>query len=110
MGMREMQDINIEGRIQMDMMIIVMKEHKLSSYSLNYVCFKFLNEQKEDVRYSKIGELQRKNADSRKRIASYCLKDALLPMRLMDYQKSVYNNVEMARVTGVTVTILFKRG
>lgn len=110
MGMRDMEDINTEGRIQLDIMIEMMKEHKLSSYSLNSVSFQYLNEQKEDVHHSIIKTLQDKGPDERKRIASYCLKDALLPLRLLETLKIIYNFVEMARVTGVTPNILFKRG
>lgn len=65
------------------MYIHMQKDHKLSSYSLNAVSFQFLGDQKEDVHYSLIYALQNKDADSRKRIAVYCLKDAYLPLRLI---------------------------
>lgn len=39
MGMRETKEINIDGRIQLDMYIHMHKDHKLSSYSLNAVSF-----------------------------------------------------------------------
>lgn len=110
MGNRDSFDIHITGRIQLDMLIVMMIDHKLSSYSLNNVCMAFLGEQKEDVHHSIMWELQEKGPDTRKRIASYCLKDALLPLRLIDKLKNVYNYVEMARVTGVPVNVLLKRG
>jgi DNA polymerase delta subunit 1 len=62
------------------------------------------------VHYSIIKILQKKDKDTRKRIATYCVRDTVLPLRLMDNQKTVYNLVEMARVTGVPVNILIKRG
>lgn len=110
MGNRDTFDIHITGRIQLDMLIVMMIDHKLSSYSLNNVCMNFLGEQKEDVHYSIMWDLQEKGPDTRKRIASYCLKDALLPLRLIDKLKNVYNYVEMARVTGVPINVLLKRG
>lgn len=110
MGNRDTYDIHITGRIQLDMLIVMMIDHKLSSYSLNNVCMTFLGEQKEDVHYSIIWDLQEKGPDSRKRIASYCLKDALLPLRLIDKLKNIFNYVEMARVTGVPINVLLKRG
>ncbi|CAD8059734.1 unnamed protein product [Paramecium primaurelia] len=110
MGMRETKDINIEGRIQLDMMIHMMKEHKLSSFSLNNVSFQFLKQQKEDVHYSIIYTLQNKSPETRKRIAVYCLKDAELPILLMDKLCCLYNYTEMARVTGVPINYLFMRG
>ena len=39
MGMRETKEINIDGRIQLDMYIHMQKEQKLSSYSLNAVSY-----------------------------------------------------------------------
>ena len=110
MGMRETKDINIDGRIQLDMFLIMHIEHKLSSYSLNNVSYHFLKEQKEDVHHSIIYELHKKNADTRHRLAVYCLKDSYLPLKLMDKLMSLYNYTEMARVTGVPIRFLFTRG
>lgn len=110
MGMRDTKDINMEGRIQLDMLMIMHVEHKLSSYSLNNVSYHFLKEQKEDVHHSIITKLHESNPDTRKRIAVYCLKDAILPLRLMDKLMSLYNYTEMARVTGVPIRFLFTRG
>ena len=110
MGYRKTKKININGRIQMDMMMHMLKEKKFSSYSLNNVSFVLLNEQKEDVPYKMISVLQDGYGSDRKRLASYCLKDSLLPIRLMNKLKCIYNNVEMARVTGVPINYLFTRG
>ena len=41
---------------------------------------------------------------------SYCIKDALLPQRLMDKLYVIVNYIEMARVTGVTLDYLNSRG
>lgn len=110
MGMRDTKEINIDGRIQLDMMMHMHREHKLSSYSLNNVSFQFLKEQKEDVHYDIIWDLQNGTPDSRRRIAVYCLKDAYLPMKLMEKLMCIYNYTEMARVTGVPINFLFVRG
>ena len=40
----------------------------------------------------------------------YCLKDAYLPIRLLDKLMSIINYMEMARVTGVPLTYLLARG
>ncbi len=47
---------------------------------------------------------------TRRRLAVYCLKDATLPMKLLDKLMSVINYIEMARVTGVPFTYLLSRG
>jgi DNA polymerase delta subunit 1 len=57
LGTRETKDISIEGRIQFDMLQVILREHKLRSYSLNSVSAHFLCEQKEDVHHSIISEL-----------------------------------------------------
>lgn len=44
MGTRETKEINIEGRIQFDMMQYIIREFKLRSYSLNSVSARFLGE------------------------------------------------------------------
>jgi len=109
-GGRESIEVNIEGRVQFDMLPVIQKEYKLRSYSLNAVSAEFLGEQKEDVHYSMIGDLFTTSADTRRRLAVYCLKDAYLPMQLMDKLLFMFNYVEMARVTGTPINFLLNRG
>lgn len=110
MGFRETNEVILEGRISIDMMAHMLLEKKLRSYSLNYVSYYFLNEQKEDVAYQMIEKLQNTNSTTRKKIASYCLKDAILALRLFEKLKCIYNYVEMVRVTGVPLKYIFSRG
>merc|ERR1719433_1640760 len=107
---REVVEIDFDGRVVFDMMVVIQKEQKLSSYSLNAVSAEFLGEQKEDVHYSMIGDLFKTSAETRRRLAVYCLKDAYLPMRLMEKLLCMYNYVEMARVTGTPINFLLNRG
>ena len=58
MGTRESKEINIEGRVQFDVLQILQRDAKLASYSLNAVCAHYLGEQKEDVHHSIISDLQ----------------------------------------------------
>ena len=109
-GTRDSKEITIEGRVQFDLLQAVQRDHKLSSYSLNSVSAHFLGEQKEDVHHSAISELQAGNAETRRRLAVYCLKDAYLPQRLLDKLMYMYNYIEMARVTGVPLSFLLSRG
>ena len=69
-----------------------------------------LQEQKEDVHHSVITDLQNGNSQTRRRLAVYCLKDALLPLRLLEKLMCVINYMEMARVTGVPLSYLQTRG
>lgn len=64
----------MDGRLQLDLLQYMQREHKLRSYTLNSVCAQFLGEQKEDVHHSVITELQNGTPESRRRLAVYCLK------------------------------------
>lgn len=88
----------------------MVRDYKLRSYSLNAVSYHFLQEQKEDVQYKDITGLQNGNAQTRRRLAVYCLKDAYLPLRLLDKLMCVIIYMEMARVTGVSISSLLTRG
>lgn len=53
---------------------------------------------------------QNGNEQTRRRLAVYCLKDAILPLRLLEKLMCVINYMEMARVTGVPLPFLLSRG
>ena len=110
MGNRDTKTTNTNGRIQLDLLQLIQRDHQLRSYTLNSVCAHFLNEQKEDVHHTMITELYNGDANSRRRLAVYCLKDAYLPQRLMDKLMCLVNYTEMARVTGVPFNFLLAKG
>lgn len=109
-GTRESKVVNIEGRMQLDLLQFIQREYKLRSYTLNSVSAHFLGEQKEDVQHSIITDLQNGNAETRRRLAVYCLKDAYLPLRLLEKLMCLVNYTEMSRVTGVPFSYLLSRG
>uniref|UniRef100_A0A1B0B962 DNA polymerase n=1 Tax=Glossina palpalis gambiensis TaxID=67801 RepID=A0A1B0B962_9MUSC len=110
MGRRENKYVNFEGRVPFDLLFVLLRDYKLRSYTLNAVSYHFLQEQKEDVHHSIITDLQNGDEQTRRRLATYCLKDAYLPLRLLDKLMSIVNYMEMARVTGVTLESLLTRG
>jgi DNA polymerase delta subunit 1 len=110
MGNRDTKATNTNGRLQLDLLQLVQRDYQLRSYTLNSVSAHFLNEQKEDVHHTMITELFNGTAESRRRLAVYCLKDAYLPQRLMDKLMCLINYTEMARVTGVPFNFLLARG
>lgn len=109
-GARKSKEINVEGCVVFDAFVLFQRDERLSSLSLNSVSFHFLGDQKEDVPHTAISGLQRGTPDDRRRLAVYCLKDARLPLRLLDARMKVVNYVEMARVTGVPLSYLLTRG
>lgn len=110
MGNRDTMSTNTNGRIQLDLLQLIQRDHQLRSYTLNSVCAHFLGEQKEDVHHTMITELFNGTPESRRRLALYCLKDAFLPQRLMDKLMCLVNYTEMARVTGVPFNYLLSKG
>eukprot|EP01132_Coremiostelium_polycephalum_P009895 gene9895-12137_t len=110
LGTRDSKEVSMPGRTQFDLMQAIQRDHKLSSYSLNSVSAHFLKEQKEDVHFSIITTLQNGTDDDRRRLAVYCLKDAELPIKLLDKLMVLINYIEMSRVTGVPLSYLLGRG
>ncbi|KAF2822289.1 hypothetical protein CC86DRAFT_358493 [Ophiobolus disseminans] len=110
LGNRDTKTTNTNGRLQLDLLQLIQRDHQLRSYTLNSVCAHFLKEQKEDVHHSMITELYNGDSNSRRRLAVYCLKDAYLPQRLLDKLMCLVNYTEMARVTGVPFNYLLARG
>jgi len=82
---------------------------KLRNYSLDSVAALFLGDQKEDVAYSRIREMQ-ETARGRAELARYCVKDSLLPARIIGKRQLVLEMVELCRYTGVTIDMLNRRG
>uniref|UniRef100_A0AC35U244 DNA polymerase n=1 Tax=Rhabditophanes sp. KR3021 TaxID=114890 RepID=A0AC35U244_9BILA len=110
MGTRVNKNIEIDGRVLFDVFQIVLRDYKLRSYSLNSVAYHFLKQQKEDVDHNIISDLQQGDSQTRRRLAVYCLKDAHLPLLLLQKLMSFINYMEMARVTGVPINFLLSRG
>ncbi|XP_057299818.1 DNA polymerase delta catalytic subunit-like [Hydractinia symbiolongicarpus] len=109
-GKRENKVINISGTVQFDLLHVLLRDYKLRSYTLNSVSYHFLKEQKEDVQHSIITDLQNGTNQTRRRLAVYCMKDAILPLRLLEKLMCIINYIEMARVTGVPLSYLLSRG
>jgi len=109
-GNRVYKELVCDGRVVLDVFVCITRDYKLRSYSLNSVAQYFLGEQKEDVHHSIISDLQNGNEETRRRLAVYCLKDAVLPVRLIEKLMFIINNIEMARVSGVPIGWLLERG
>jgi len=54
--------------------------------------------------------IQNGTDQTRRRLAIYCMKDAVLPLKLMEKLMCIINYMEMARVTGVPLNYLLTRG
>lgn len=110
-GNMKRTNLLITGRVIMDMYTVIKNDAKLDKYTLGYVSQYYLKDDKESVHHTLITKLYRSGCKKNmRRLAEYCLKDAILPLRLMDSLMKIYNYVEMSRVTQVPLSLLLKSG
>jgi len=102
--------IAMEGRVLVDLMKVVQRDHKLDSYKLDNVAFHFTGDRKEDVSPKEIFQLQKGTSADRARIASYCIQDCALCNQIMIKLEIVANNMGMANVCVVPMEYIFMRG
>jgi len=102
--------VTLPGRQSYDLMGEMIRNLKLSSYSLNSVSKEVLNDTKSDVHHSLIVKLWDRSDADRKRLFDYCIKDAVLPFRIAQKMQLELRMVEMARVTGVGFRQLLESG
>ena len=98
------------GRLQIDLLVVMKREHKLSSYSLNAVSEHFLGDKKVDMPYKLMFEKYKGTSADRKEIGVYCVKDTDLPLALVNRLAILPNMVEMAKATWVPMSFLIERG
>jgi DNA polymerase delta subunit 1 len=101
----------MSGRFIFDMFHEVKKGYKLDSYSLNNVSKLYLNDQKIDMPAKEMFR-RYKDGDPVKlgEVAEYCIKDTLLPHKLMKKLCILLNLLEMAKATWVPLCFLVERG
>ena len=102
--------IEMEGRVLIDLMKVVQRDHKLDSYKLDNVAHHFMGLNKHDVSPQEIFSLQKGNADDRSKVASYCLQDCSLCNYLVMKLEIFANNLGMSNVCLVPMSFIFLRG
>lgn len=101
----------MSGRYIFDLFQEVKREQKLDSYSLNHVSKVFLNDQKIDMSPKEMfARFVEGDPVKLSEVAEYCIKDTLLPHRLMDKLCNLLNLFEMAKATWVPLCFLSERG
>lgn len=102
--------VDMEGRVIIDVMKVVQRDHKLDSYKLDAVASHFMSMNKNDVSPNDIFRLQKGTSADRKVIADYCIQDCALCNHLVMKLEIVANNIGMANVCYVPLTFIFMRG
>jgi len=99
------------GRFIFDLFHEVKKGYKLDSYSLNNVSKLYLGDQKIDMTPKEMfARFLEADPVKLREVAEYCIKDTLLPHKLMKKLCTLLNLVEMAKATWVPVSFLVERG
>lgn len=102
--------IQMEGRVLVDLMKVVQRDHKLDSYKLDNVAQHFMGDKKCDITPKQIFELQKGSANDRMRIAEYCIQDCILCNLLIMKLEIIANNMGMSNVCLVPMEYIFMRG
>ena len=101
----------MSGRFIFDLFHEVKKGYKLDSYKLDSVSKLYLGDQKIDMAPKEMFARYKEGDPVKlKEVAEYCIKDTLLPHRLMKRLCTLLNLVEMAKATWVPVPFLVERG
>jgi len=102
--------VDMEGRVLIDVMKVVQRDHKLDSYKLDAVATHFMGMNKNDVSPNDIFRLQKGTSADRKVVADYCVQDCALCNHLMMKLEIITNNIGMANVCNVPLAYIFMRG
>ena len=110
LGDNVLKYVEMHGRVVVDLMKVVQRDHRLDSYKLDTVAEHFLGMRKNDVSPNDVFRLQRGSAADRRVIAEYCIQDCALCNRLADKLQILTNNSGMANVCLVPLSFIFMRG
>lgn len=103
--------LEMEGRVQIDLMKLVQKDYKLETYKLDAVAEYFLKMNKVDLSPKELfAKYKTGGSKNIREIAVYCVQDCELCNRLMNKLDVITNNVGMGNVCHVPLDWLFLRG
>lgn len=110
-GDNEYKMVTSTGRMQIDLLELYKREHKLIKYSLSFVSEHFLKDDKIDMPIKELfSRYENGNPDDMYEIGKYCVKDTELPLQLMHKLNDIPNLMEMAKATYVPMNYLIERG
>lgn len=112
-GFKSKKNTIINGRIGLDVYVVIDSIYKtsLDSLKLNYVSQYFLkDDQKDDVHWKEIKPLQEGSDADRAKLAKYCVKDCVLPIKLIDNRDLLNFYVGQSKLTGTPMNKIIGRG
>lgn len=109
-GQNKFIAIGTPGVLQIDLLQVMRREHKLDSYSLNNVSKHFLGDTKLDLPAWQIFKKFKGTSADRRVIAEYAIKDTELPLQILGKLSIFENLLEMSNAVSVPLDYLLKRG
>ena len=111
LGVNILKFIDIEGVVQIDLLKVVQRDHKLDSYKLDNVAKHFMKQQKVDLSPKEMFmNFKEGTPEKIKEIAVYCIMDCKLVNDLINKLQVITNNLGMSNVCVVPFSYLFLRG
>ena len=109
--------LQVPGLWNVDLRVIIKRQHQLDSNKLDYVAEHFLGEHKIDLPPKQQFALYRQGLQRRstqaanlQKIGEYCIRDTELPLRLINKLAVMPSMMEMASATVVPIDYLLQRG
>lgn len=109
-GDNEYYMVSSEGRIQIDLLELIKREHKLVKYSLNAVSEHFIGNKKVDMPIPTMFAKFKGSSSDRRDVGIYCIHDSDLVLQLILKLNNIPNLIEMAKATFVPMNYLLERG
>lgn len=111
LGDNTLKLIPMPGRFVFDLFGEVKKGYKLDSYKLDNVSKLYLGDQKIDMPPKEMfARFKEGDPIKLRQVAEYCVKDTLLPHRLLKKLCTLVSLLEMAKATWVPLSFLVERG
>ena len=111
LGDNDLKLVSMPGRFIFDLFHEVKKGYKLDSYKLDNVSKLYLGDNKIDMPAKEMFARYKEGDPVKLReVAEYCIKDTLLPHRLLSKLCILINLLEMAKATWVPLCFLVERG
>lgn len=116
--------LDMEGRISLDMLPLIRREHKLPTYKLDLVAQYFLDANKHDVTPKQMfaiykackedldtkNSLSTENAEAMAKVVKYCIQDSELVLRLLEHLNSWIGVIETSNSSGINIVETYTRG
>ncbi len=113
-GYKSKKTTQINGRIDLDVFVVIDSIYKTildCRLTLDSVSRHFLkNDQKDDVHWQEIKPLQEGSDADRAKLAKYCVKDCILPIKLIENRDLLNFYIGQSKLTGTPMNKIIGRG